>query len=189
MDTLEFVSAVIGHIAWPLTVILAIFAFKGPISDLIPFLQRLRYKDFVVEFSQKVGEIENQVAAITGNTSEVQVEDEILELSQAHPRGAIIDSWLAVEKAIHDVASSRNNWDVEPIRGRSILSIERGLANSRVITPQLASLLRELRSTRNEVVHNQDVPLTPEMARQYASAASGVVVALVALGSDPPRKG
>ena len=53
--------------------------------------------------------------------------------------------------------------------------------------PAVAPILRELRSIRNVVVHRLDVPLTPEMARQYASVASRVVVALEDLRATSPR--
>lgn len=185
MGTLEFIAALVEDLVWPLTVVLGIFVFRGPISNLLPFLQRLRYKDFVVEFNQKLDEVETQVAAITGEGADVRVEDDMLELAQAHPRGAVIDSWLAIEKAIRDVAASRK-MEVDLPRQRSTLAIERELARSRVLSPAVVSLLRDLRSTRNEVAHRLDVPLTPEMARQYASAALRVVVTLEELSATPP---
>ena len=184
MDTLEFIAALVGHLVWPLTVIVAIFVFRGPISNLLPFLQRLRYKDFVVEFNQKIDDVEAQATAMTGKSIEDRVEDDLLELAQVHPRGAVIDSWLAVERAVRDLAESQDT-AVDLSRRRSILAIERELAHSGVINPQVVSFLRDLRSTRNEVAHRLDVPLTPEMARQYVSAASRVVVALEELRASP----
>ena len=44
MGILEFIVALVENLVWPLTVVLAIFVFRGPISNLLPFLQRLRYK-------------------------------------------------------------------------------------------------------------------------------------------------
>ena len=184
MGTPDFILALVEILVWPLTVIVAIFVFRGPISNLLPFLQRLRYKDFVVEFNQKLNEVESQAAAMTGESAEDHVEDDLLELAQVHPRGAVIDSWLAVERAIRDVAASRGM--VIDLTGRRPISvIERELARSGVFNPVVASFLRDLRSTRNEVVHRLDVPLTPEMARQYVSAASRVVVALEELSTNP----
>lgn len=186
MSTLEFIAALVEDLVWPLTVILAIIAFRGPISSLLPFLQRLRYKDFVVEFDRKLGEVEFQATVISREGPEARVEDDILELAQAYPRGAVVDSWLAVERAIHEIAASRQiGVDVAP--RRSTLAIERELARSGVLTPVLMSFLRDLRATRNDVVHRLDVPLTPDMARRYASAASRVVAALEDLRSTPAR--
>ena len=62
MDTLEFIAALVEDLVWPLTLVLCIFVFRGPISNLLPFVQRLRYKDFVVEFSQKLDQVETQAA-------------------------------------------------------------------------------------------------------------------------------
>ena len=185
VDTLQFIAALVENLAWPMTVVLGIFVFRGPVSNLLPFLQRLRYKDFVVEFNQKLDDVEIQVAAITGEGTEAQVEDDVLELAQTHPRGAVIDSWLAVEKAMRDLAASRRT-SVDIPRGRSVFTVERELTRSGVLSPVMVSLLRDLRGTRNEVVHRLDVPLTPEMARQYASVASRVVLALEELSSISP---
>ena len=112
----------------------------------------------------------------------------MLELAQAHPRSAVVDSWLAIEQAIRAVAASRE-MDADLPRRRSPLAVERELARSGVLKPAVVSLLRDLRSTRNDVVHRLDVPLTPEMARQYASAASSVVGTLEELSATPPRGG
>ena len=188
MGTLEFVAALVEDLVWPLTVVLAIFIFRGPISNLLPFIQRLRYKDFVVEFNQKLDEVETQVATITGGDAEGRVEDDMLELAQAYPRGAVIDSWLAVERAIREVAASRGMF-IDLASRRSTLAIERELARAGVLKPAMVSFLRDLRYTRNGVVHRLDVPLTPEMAQQYASAASRVVVALEDLSATPPQDG
>ena len=186
MGTLEFIAALVEDLVWPLTLVVGVFAFRGPISSLLPFLQRLRYKDFVVEFRHKLDQVESQVTAITGEVAEGSVEDDMLELAQAHPRGAVIDSWLAIEKAIRDVAASREVAVDLPGR-RSTLAIERELARSGVLSPQVVSLLRDLRTTRNEVAHRLDVPLTPDMARQYASTAVRVVLALEGLVATPPQ--
>ena len=188
MDTLEFIAALVEDLVWPLTVVLAIFVFRGPIYNLLPFLQRLRYKDFVVEFNKKLDEVETQAAAITGEGTEVPVDEYMLELANAHPRGAVIDSWLAIEKAIRDVAASRDI-DVQDPRRRSAFAVERELARSGALNPEVVSLVRDLRSTRNEVAHRLDVPFTPEMARQYALAASRVVAALEEMSATPPRGG
>ena len=84
MGTLEFIAALVEDTLTVATI------FRGPIS-LLPFLQRLRYKEFVVEFNQKLDKVETEAAAITGEGTE-GVDDYMLELAQAHPRGAVIDS-------------------------------------------------------------------------------------------------
>ncbi len=188
MSTLEFIATLFEVLVWPLTLVLVILIFRKPISSLLPFLQRLRYKDFVVEFSQKLDQVETQVVAITGQAPEVHVDDDMSELAEAHPRGAVIDSWLAIEKAIRDLAASRE-MGVHLSGRRSAFAVERELAHSGVLKPAVLSLIRDLRSTRNEVVHRLDVPLTPEMARQYALAASRVVVALEELSVPPTIDG
>ncbi len=184
MDILEFIAALVENLVWPLTVIVAIFVFRGPISNLLPFLQRLRYKDFVIEFHQKLDKVQAQTTAMAGESIEDSAEGDLLKLALDHPRDAVIESWFAVARAIHDLAESQDT-AVDISRGRPTLAIGRDLARSGVIEPQMMSFLQELRSIRNDVAHRLDVPLTPEMVLQYVpvalkyvSVASRVIVAL-----------
>ena len=184
MGTLDFIAALVGDLAWPLTVALALLLFRGPITNLLPFLQRLRYKDFVVEFGDKLTEVETQAASMAGDRLEVLVREDILDLAETYPRAAVIDSWLAVEQALRDLRALQASSADDPQRV-SPLALERELARSGVLGPAVVSLLRDLRLTRNDVVHRLDVPLTPAMARQFAIAASRVVAVLESLGESP----
>ena len=184
MGTLDFIAALVEDLAWPLTVVLAILLFRGPITNLLPFLQRLRYKDFVLEFSDKLTEVETQAAAMVGERFAIPVREDILDLAETYPRGAVIDSWIAVESALRDLRESQES-KVDVLQRHSSLLVERELARSGVLNPAVVSLLRDLRSTRNEVIHRPDVPLTPAMAQQYATAASKVASALEKLSKSP----
>ena len=163
MDTLEFIADLVEDLVWPLTLVLCIFVFRGPISNLLPFVQRLRYKDFVVEFSQKLDQVETQAAAIAGKGAEVGVPDDMLELAQTILGRRSIR--LEIEKAIREVAASREM--------ESPSSVPYLLRENSHVPLNRRSVLRDLRP---EVVHRLDVPLTPEMARHYASAARVVVL-------------
>ena len=60
MDWLQFISSVISSIAWPVVAILVLLILKENISSLSPFIERLKYKDFEVEFRKGVLELKAQ---------------------------------------------------------------------------------------------------------------------------------
>ena len=61
MNLLEFVASIIESLAWPLVFLLAFTLLRQPIKDLLPFLQRLKYKELEVEFNRRVEEVRAEV--------------------------------------------------------------------------------------------------------------------------------
>ena len=50
MDWLQFFSSIIASLVWPITAIVAFYVLKNHVAALSPFVERLKYKDFEVEF-------------------------------------------------------------------------------------------------------------------------------------------
>lgn len=106
MNWLDFFSALIGHLAWPITVVLIIFLLRKPIIELIPALQKLRFKEFELEFREKIQQakpklVKNKDEA-TLKRKEVNLlkeRDYYFNLVGVSPRQAIIESWMEVEAA------------------------------------------------------------------------------------------
>ena len=55
MDWLQFTASVVGSLVWPATVIAAFFILKNYLPAIFPFVERLKYKDFEVEFLNPEG--------------------------------------------------------------------------------------------------------------------------------------
>ena len=60
MDWLTFISNLIDSLAWPVALVIALLAFRKPLTSVIPMLKRLRYKELEVELidPEEVGESE-----------------------------------------------------------------------------------------------------------------------------------
>ena len=54
MDTLTFVSEALKSLAWPVVVVFLVLMLKKPITELIPLLRKLKYKELEMEFSEAV---------------------------------------------------------------------------------------------------------------------------------------
>lgn len=65
---LEFIAKIIGSLAWPATVLVIIFFMRKPIRDLLPFLERLKYKDFELSFRRQLQEAleSSDIREVTG---------------------------------------------------------------------------------------------------------------------------
>ncbi|MER3513447.1 MAG: hypothetical protein C4310_02805 [Chloroflexota bacterium] len=60
MDWLTFVTELIKALAWPITILIIIIVLRKPLANLIPTLQRLRYRDLEIEFGRSVQELASE---------------------------------------------------------------------------------------------------------------------------------
>lgn len=49
MDWLQLVAETVKAIVWPLVTLVVFFNLRKPLRALVPFLEELRYKDFVLK--------------------------------------------------------------------------------------------------------------------------------------------
>src|SRR3989338_737033 len=113
MTCLEFIANVINSLAWPATVVGALFFIRAYAPQLITALHRIRYKDFEVEFGESAREVRKktseQIPAETA-ASEYPVEElkaRLYETAEASPRAGILEAWLLVETAAIELVQNR----------------------------------------------------------------------------------
>ena len=192
MSALQFVSEVIGNLAWPALVGFLVFLFKAPISTVVQSLRRVTYKrgeGFAADFGPLLEALLEDVPQDYAAT-EPRLDQETIELSGTNPRGVVIQSWIAVEQAIVRLARERGSPS-----GRSVTRLKRTLLETGVLDARLNGMLEDLRVMRNEAAHSPDLVLTPEEAREYALAAANVISALemdvgvpASIKSDAPSR-
>ena len=56
MQLLDFAAKIVASLAWPVTLLAIIFFLRKPIKNLLPFLERLKYKDFELSFRRQLEE-------------------------------------------------------------------------------------------------------------------------------------
>lgn len=61
MNWLEFIAIVIGSLAWPIVFVVIFHFLREPVKNVLPLLQRLKYKEFELEFSRRVEEVSADV--------------------------------------------------------------------------------------------------------------------------------
>ena len=187
MDALTFIATIIGSLAWPATLLVAIFMMRRPIAELLPSLRRLKYKELEVDFGKELEKIEAvmdtvEVKAKPKGELPVEVEPEPLpktrtelleRLAELSPSAAILESWRNVERTL-DIYFSRRGIE-RPRSGQTILG---HLDYDPNFPPQLVSAYQELRLLRNRATHDQE-NLTAEHAKEFSALADRLTYALI----------
>ena len=177
MNVFEFVLGMTESLAWPVTVIAILILLRKDIGSTIRKIRKLRHKDTELDFESEL-DIAVEVAAAEENLSEpVEYQLEMVELARFSPRGAIIESWLKIEKALKDYAERHGIQIVE----RKPFSLGRAHTHSpdyERLGKGTIETLRKLRLLRNEAVHLTDADLNFEAANRYQELAQRVLKAI-----------
>ncbi|MGY2361502.1 DUF4145 domain-containing protein [Pseudomonas azotoformans] len=150
MDWLQFLSSVIGSIAWPSAVVLLAILMRAPLGKLLPLIRTLKYKDLQIDIGEQLEAVREKVGA-EGEAPDVASEEPPLsfkKLAQADPRAAILSAWIPVEIELNEIAKKIH---VETRRGAMDLI---GVLRRHGILDRLTSeTLDQLRRIRNTAVH------------------------------------
>ena len=176
MDWLSFLSSVIGSLAWPASLLLLVLVLRKPIRELLPGLQRLRYKELELEFERRIEEIREEVAEELPANARLALpapeSDAILRLAEVSPRAAVLEAWRILELAAL-AAARRLGGDA--LRGATItFHAIRFLERAPTVDRSAVSLLRDLRGLRNQAAHAPEFALTRASALGYAATAATI---------------
>jgi hypothetical protein len=185
VNWLEFVASIVGSLAWPLVFLGAFYFLRKPVKDLLPFLQRFKYKDLEVEFNRRVEEISAEVSELPApQPAAAPQADEVAtfaRVAESSPRAAVLEAWLSVESAAFE-AAKRFGWQSPSAKASSGSYAIKFLEQNPALDRSTTGLLRELRSLRNQAVHTPDFALSKGAALEYVSTASRVANYLRSFG-------
>lgn len=172
MDIYQFLSSLIGSLAWPLVVIFFFYKFNEPMSKVVRSLARMKYKDFELDFGKELEGIETQSDQLPQLDLEPSIENEVIAVASISPMAAIPLAWSHLEteisKAISRLAISADY----PPHNSPLKNIEI-LNKYECISESDYNLLNELRRLRNDISHRKIDPETITVARalDYAKIA------------------
>lgn len=187
MTLLQFIASVVGSLAWPSVVLAIVLVLRKPLRDLLPLLQRLKYKDLELEFGKRIQELNAEVVAELPPSVEQQGTpppevSAIARLAESSPRAAVLEAWRDIEvAAVH--AAQRLGLAVTADFARSFQGLRR-LESSDRIDRSIVSVLRELRALRNQAAHAPEFALSTDSALEYAAAAQRVSSYLRGIASN-----
>jgi hypothetical protein len=181
----DFIS-LLDVVIWPATVFGLSLLFRRELRQLFDRLSKFKYKDFEATFERELRQAElraeqaalpmpRELTALPPIKPESEVLDRLEQLVEVHPKVAIVEAWLQVERVLLEVAEKR---DVK-IRDRgALLDTLKQLRERGIIDQAMYDIIDALRYLRNQAVHALDFSLAPDEARRYVKLASGVIASL-----------
>jgi hypothetical protein len=188
---LEFLSATIGQLVWPLLIVTLILILKEPLKRLAvsPRLAKLKAgpSGIELEFNEELRDVERELqeqrdeTTIEPRPSDGAIASEFLKemtrLAEVSPRSVVMETHVRLEKLIRDSV------DVQDIAENSAKFISmRNLARlarqQSLVTKAEASVLDELTYLRNRIAHEPDEVITSDTALKYAELATQIAIAI-----------
>lgn len=151
MDWLQFVSSVVGSLAWPAAVIAVIVLLREPLGKLLPLIRTLKYKEWQIDVGQELDAVKESVEATTDQPG-IPAEEPtpvFLQLAQIDPRAAVLSAWAPVELALKDLGMKHAIYKV----GMPTYLLAESLLKAEVIDYMTYNVLSRLKRIRNEAVH------------------------------------
>lgn len=170
MGWFEFISSVVSSTAWPIVALMGILAFKRPILEAIPRLQKLKYKELEAEFSRELDkiEVEAKVAGLEA-TAEVKQDNDfeqaLQQISEISPDAAIVEAFRRIErsaKELIDAIGAAPDYNV----AAPYKMIERILETSGALGTREVKIFGDLRQLRNKITHTEFTS-TKKQAHDY----------------------
>lgn len=177
MDGLAFIAELIKALAWPVTVFSLVVLLRRPLTQLIPLLQRLKYRNLELEFGERVEEIKAEAQAQLPAAPPFGASifpTELSKLAEHSPRSVVLESWSRVESAARQ-AAERAALQLSPRERRSPLRLVQALRLAELIEPDTAHIMHDLRTLRNEAAHAPDFTLGKDAALNFADVAARLV--------------
>jgi hypothetical protein len=192
MSWLEFISSMVASLAWPVFLTLILVVLKKPLLELISALKSLRFKDIEFDFGRRVEAIEKEAEEaelvlgghVHGTLAETAPDEEarLQRIAELSPRAAIVEAWIIIEEALQG-AALRLGINVESHKDVNRILV--ALGKEPTVNQNLLSVIREMRSLRNDAAHVSDCALTVSEAQGLVSLAFQVAEALGKLAGGP----
>ena len=177
----------IDIVAWPATTLFAIWLVRKQIRALVPLIQRIKYKEFEVEFSKRLTQINEDIGEPSPlELREAKASKLVSSLADISPSSAIIEAWKGLEQ------SARNKVKELMPKGETFRNpLQRPieyLEFKGALIPSTAIATGELRLLRNEAAHADVDDISKEDVIQYATAANRIRLQIEAITELPVVK-
>ncbi len=177
MDTFTLISKLVENLAWPVSICILVFMLKADIGKTLNNIRKLKHKDTEIDFGKELKDTAIVASQTVGLPESDSFDYGSSELALLSPRGAVIESWLSVEKELHKFAL-RHGIEVDPKKPFRIQDIKMHNLDYNALGKGTITILESLRRLRNEAVHLQDSNISPESAKEYQLLSKRVIQAL-----------
>lgn len=175
--TLTFIETLIGHLAWPMTILILVFTFKKQIHSLLGNLNSLKYKEFEAQFGNLLDSVtsgteslpsppspSNQNTDSSNPTNTISVNEDTKSL--------VLKSWNDINRALKKAVVKYNGIDVPP--GRTFEQEIEVIKYTGRVSQSFIKAITDAREIRNLVIHSDKYEITTEQARHFTIEASKI---------------
>ena len=173
MDTLTFIAEILKATAWPVAVLLIALVFRAELRKLLGRIRKGKVGPAEFEFEETVRALATDAMALSLPRSEAPPALPKAALQHIEPRSAILQAWVEVEDALNRLAYAKAP-DAQALPGSTYAAL-RQLARSGVIGPEYIALLNDLRTLRNQAVHELEFKPSAESVLGYVKLANDLI--------------
>jgi hypothetical protein len=188
---LEFLSATLGQLIWPILILVIVFMLREPIKKLAtsPRLKTLKAgpTGIEVEFREELGEVQKELAEARppeqtddGRVDKSGLDDfqaEMARLASVSPRSVVMEAHARLERLLSE-GVARNSPSGDRLPPWGMRALIRQATKQGWLPQEEASALDELSHLRNRVAHEPDTAITTETAIWYADLAAKVATTM-----------
>lgn len=198
MDGFQFVSAVIGSLAWPVAIIVLVLLLRRP---LVKMLSERPVKLFeagptgvkVEYFDEKIEEARSELEEARAERGDLKgaapapfdtsaARDDFMyemeQLAKVSPSAVILESFARLERVLREALEPQSPGNHAPGRLSSIRQLARQAVDQRLIAPSELAALDDVTVLRNVVAHRRAVELDEERALAYASLIRQLIISV-----------
>lgn len=178
MDQLTFISKIINATAWPIVVLILGLVLRDKISDLLPFLRKIKAGPVEAEFSvdaRKLLESSKEIIANSSVTSSKPQKTDValakIYTAKHDPTNMILEGWNNVDGALFRIGRDAGIL-VDPMDSSNKIYL--GVISTDLLEPETKKLVVEIYEMRNRVAHAKVKP-SMDSAKDYILAVEQVV--------------
>lgn len=166
MDILQFLAAIIGSLAWPVTVCAVAFLFRPQIEGLLKKLRKVTWGDKSADFSGELDKAEQAVREVREEGDQEEFipplpNESFQQILTISPSAAIMYAWTPLERRLLDIASSyKDPNELNPTGKRPVNSPGFALEilrKNKVISGSTSNAIKTLLNLRNLAAHGEEV--------------------------------
>jgi hypothetical protein len=174
MNWLEFVSSIIGSLAWPGVVLVVLWYNRHRLANLPDWIDELTFPGGAkVKFARAARKAEvaaTELLAAKGSTEgQAAPPKQISDLAENHPNAAVVASFEEIQNTLWQMV----RFLPLPTKGRDPSSVIHDLVRRGYLESSASTLYRNLAEGRNAAVHrSDDVDWSAGALTSYLAAAA-----------------
>jgi hypothetical protein len=181
MDVKSFIVELTKALAWPLTLLGLVLAFRKQLLQLLHQLTNLKYDKFEFQFGKEVAAVERQAQAsfppVPQKSGLEAVREKLIKLAMTSPEAAIIEAWRYLEGELLELVA-RRKVDIAPaVRGMPRV-LGAVLYKEGLLSEAQHELVVRLRDLRSDVTHSRTQMVDIERAMSYIESVLRLVASI-----------